>query len=86
MKVDSDQHEKILQLINVGKKEGAKLCTGGGRKGDRGYYVQPTVFADVQDNMTIARDEVISVDSSRDSLKKKWCDRGKLVEVVELMF
>ena len=64
MKVDSDQHEKILQLINVGKKEGAKLCTGGGRKGDRGYYVQPTVFADVQDNMTIARDEVISVDNS----------------------
>ena len=59
--IDDVQREKILNLIDVGKKEGAKLCTGGGKMGDRGYYVQPTVFADVKDNMTISREEVTSL-------------------------
>lgn len=49
---------KILSLIDAGKKEGAKLCTGGSRIGTRGYFVQPTVFADVQDNMRIAKEEI----------------------------
>lgn len=48
-----------MDLIKSGKKEGAKLCTGGERVGDKGYFIQPTVFADVQDNMRIAREEVI---------------------------
>lgn len=52
--------EKILSLINSGKQDGAKLCAGGGRFGDRGYFVQPTVFADVDENMRIAQEEVIS--------------------------
>ena len=45
-------------MIDSGKSEGAKLVQGGGRVGEKGYYVAPTVFADVKDNMTIARDEV----------------------------
>lgn len=49
---------KILQYIQLGKKEGAKLLTGGDRIGKTGYYVEPTVFADVNDDMTIAREEV----------------------------
>lgn len=56
--VDKEQFGKIMNLIDVGRKEGAKLCTGGDRVGDRGYYVQPTVFADVQDDMTIATEEI----------------------------
>lgn len=56
--MDSDQLSKILELINSGKKEGAKLTVGGDRVGDKGYFVAPTVFADVQDNMRIAREEV----------------------------
>ena len=56
--VDEDQFKKILALIDTGKREGAKLLTGGQRYGDRGYFIQPTVFADVKDEMTIAREEV----------------------------
>eukprot|EP00198_Chlamydomonas_reinhardtii_P001619 XP_001690955.1 aldehyde dehydrogenase [Chlamydomonas reinhardtii] len=56
--VDDDQFKKILSYIDSGKRQGAKLMTGGGRKGDRGYYVEPTVFADVKDDMKIAREEI----------------------------
>jgi aldehyde dehydrogenase (NAD+) len=56
--IDKEQMEKILALIESGKKEGAKLCTGGAKLGDKGYFVQPTVFSDVQDNMKIATEEI----------------------------
>lgn len=51
---------KILSMIDAGKSEGAKLVQGGGRMGEKGYFVAPTVFADVQDNMKIATEEVSS--------------------------
>lgn len=58
--VDQEQLSKILSLIDSGKKEGAKLVAGGKRyEGLPGYFVEPTVFADVKDNMTIAREEVL---------------------------
>ena len=47
-----------MSLIDSGKTEGAKLVTGGNRHGDEGYFIQPTVFADVQDGMRIAEEEV----------------------------
>ena len=47
-----------MGFIESGKKEGAKLLTGGKRHGTKGYFVEPTVFADVQDNMTIAKEEI----------------------------
>ena len=56
--IDSTQMNKILGLIEKGQKEGAKLLTGGKRHGNKGYFVQPTVFADVNDDMTIAREEI----------------------------
>lgn len=63
---------KILHLIDSGKKQGAKLVAGGSRHGDKGYFVQPTVFADVKDYMTIANEEVrnmtFEVNSCRFSL------------------
>ena len=43
---------------NAGKKEGAKLLSGGKRVGDRGYFIEPTVFADVKDEMKIAQEEI----------------------------
>jgi len=45
-------------MIESGKKQGASLVTGGSRIGNKGYFVQPTVFADVKDDMTIAKEEV----------------------------
>lgn len=56
--IDGEQLGKIMDLVESGKKEGAKLCTGGNKTGDKGFYMQPTVFADVQDHMRIATEEV----------------------------
>jgi len=56
--VDQDQFNKVMGYIETGKKENAKLLAGGNRVGDKGYFIEPTVFADVQDNMTIAREEI----------------------------
>ena len=58
LQIDRAQFEKILGLIEVGKKEGARMHCGGSRHGDKGLFVQPTVFSDVTDDMTIAREEV----------------------------
>jgi aldehyde dehydrogenase (NAD+) len=59
--VNKAQYEKIQGLIRKGVDEGARVVTGGaGRAGDRdkGYYVKPTVFGDVSNDMTIAREEI----------------------------
>jgi len=56
--VDEDQFKKVMGFIESGKKQGAKLVAGGNRVGDRGYFIEPTVFADVQDNMQIAQEEI----------------------------
>lgn len=56
--VDKEQFDKILGYISSGKSEGAKLAVGGSRHGDKGYFIQPTVFADVSDDMKICREEI----------------------------
>ena len=56
--IDRAQFDKVLSLIAAGQKEGAKLECGGQRLGDRGYFIQPTVFSGVTDSMTIAREEI----------------------------
>ncbi|HEY6290720.1 MAG TPA: aldehyde dehydrogenase family protein [Terriglobia bacterium] len=56
--VDDAQFEKVLSYIDAGKKEGAKLVAGGNRVGNRGFFIEPTVFADVKDDMKIAREEI----------------------------
>lgn len=54
------QRERVEGYLEAGRKEGARVVTGGGRpKGlDRGWFVQPTVFADVDNSMKIAREEI----------------------------
>src|SRR5215470_7583509 len=56
--VDEAQFDKVMGYIESGRQEGAKLICGGNRVGDRGYFIQPTVFADVNDDMKIAREEI----------------------------
>lgn len=56
--IDDEQFHKIMDLIESGKKEGAKLEIGGTRIGDKGYFIAPTVFSNVQDNMRIAKEEI----------------------------
>lgn len=52
------QFETTMGYIAKGKEEGAKLVAGGERMQDKGYYVAPTVFADVEQDMTIAKEEI----------------------------
>lgn len=56
--VDQAQFDKIMQYVEYGKQDGASCVTGGNRVGDRGYFVEPTLFANVTDEMRIARDEI----------------------------
>lgn len=56
--VDSIQFDRVMGFIQAGKDEGAKCMTGGKRHGNKGYFIEPTVFSDVQDDMKIATDEI----------------------------
>ena len=56
--VSDEQFQKILGYIDAGRAAGAKVVTGGGRAGDKGYFIQPTVFEGVTNDMKIAREEI----------------------------
>jgi len=56
--VDKIQFDKIMAYIKAGKDEGAKVLLGGDRVGTKGYYVAPTIFSEVTDNMKIAQEEI----------------------------
>ena len=56
--VSEDQLQIVLSYIEKGKAEGARLIAGGARIDRPGAYIQPTIFADVTDEMTIAREEI----------------------------
>ena len=56
--VDKAQFDKIMHYIELGKREGAQCITGGARHGDRGYFIEPTLFDRVEDKMSIAKDEI----------------------------
>ncbi|KAK3736325.1 hypothetical protein QZH41_020791, partial [Actinostola sp. cb2023] len=56
--IDKEQFDKILSLIESGKKDGATLECGGQRHGEKGLFIQPTVFSNVQDDMRIAKEEI----------------------------
>lgn len=56
--VSEEQLAIVLRYIEIGKAEGARLITGGARLDRPGAFVAPTVFADVTDEMTIAREEI----------------------------
>lgn len=60
--VSREQLDRVLSYIDIGKQEGAELLTGGGRvEGDgleNGYYVEPTIFGNVDNSMRIAQEEI----------------------------
>ncbi|XP_019197325.1 PREDICTED: aldehyde dehydrogenase family 2 member B7, mitochondrial-like [Ipomoea nil] len=56
--IDSEQFEKVLRYIRSGKESGATLECGGDRIGSKGYFIQPTIFSDVKEDMVIAQDEI----------------------------
>uniref|UniRef100_A0AAR2KYG5 Aldehyde dehydrogenase domain-containing protein n=1 Tax=Pygocentrus nattereri TaxID=42514 RepID=A0AAR2KYG5_PYGNA len=56
--IDRKQYDKILELIESGRREGARLECGGVPWGQKGLYIQPTVFSEVTDDMRIAKEEI----------------------------
>ncbi|TMW97471.1 hypothetical protein EJD97_005430 [Solanum chilense] len=56
--VDKKQYERVLSYIEHGKREGAKLLTGGNALDRKGYFIEPTIFIDVEDDMKIAKEEI----------------------------
>ncbi|WP_194473961.1 aldehyde dehydrogenase family protein [Bradyrhizobium sp. CCBAU 51753] len=68
--ISEKQMRSILDYVEIGKKEGAQLATGGERVGDRGYFIRPTVFANVAHEMRVSQEEifgpVVSVIKFRD--------------------
>lgn len=57
--INARQYQRVLSYIEKGKEEGARVLLGGGAADiEKGYYVQPTVFMDVNNEMTIAREEI----------------------------
>ncbi|AIJ22326.1 phenylacetaldehyde dehydrogenase StyD [Amycolatopsis methanolica] len=56
--VNKKQQDRVLGYIEKGRAEGARLVAGGARPERPGYFVQPTIFADVDNDMTIAREEI----------------------------
>ncbi|MDX6769295.1 MAG: aldehyde dehydrogenase family protein [Elusimicrobiota bacterium] len=56
--VSAEQKARVLGFVEAGKKEGAQLLAGGGAPEGKGFFVQPTVFGGVKDEMKIAREEI----------------------------
>jgi aldehyde dehydrogenase (NAD+) len=56
--VSQEQLDKVLGYVELGNKQGATLLTGGQRHGKKGFFVEPTVFDNVKDDMAIAKDEI----------------------------
>lgn len=56
--VSKEQFERVMSYIDIGKKEGATCVAGGERFGEKGYFVKPTIFTGVNNDMRIAREEI----------------------------
>lgn len=56
--VSVEQQNRVLGYIEKGLNEGAQLVVGGNKPQEQGYFVSPTIFADVRDEMTIAKEEI----------------------------
>ena len=80
--VSRAQYEKVLSCIDIARTEGARLVLGGGPPQDAqlagGFFIEPTVFADVRPDMRIAREEVFGPVLS----VFRWRDEAQLLEAV----
>jgi acyl-CoA reductase-like NAD-dependent aldehyde dehydrogenase len=56
--ISAEQEERVRGYIDTGRSEGAELVTGGEKRGDEGWFVEPTLFSATSDDLTIAREEI----------------------------
>lgn len=75
--VDKAQFDKIMSYVDKGREEGATCVTGGQRVGDKGFFIEPTIFDNVKDDMAIAKEEifgpvlsVLTFDDKEDMIKR----------------
>jgi betaine-aldehyde dehydrogenase len=80
--ISKTQFDRVMSYIESAKSEGARLVTGGGRPSDpklaKGFYIEPTVFADVKPTMRIAREEIFGPVVG----VFKWSDEATMFEQV----
>lgn len=80
--VSAGHMSRVLDFIRTGTEEGARLVHGGGRPKDpalqRGYFVEPTIFADVAPHMRIAREEIFGPVAA----VMKWSDEAEMLRIV----
>lgn len=80
--ISQDQLDKVARYVDIGKKEGARIVVGGNRATGaslaKGFYFEPTVFADVKPDMRIAREEIFGPVLS----VLKWRDEDEMFDVV----
>jgi acyl-CoA reductase-like NAD-dependent aldehyde dehydrogenase len=74
--ISQEQLDRVQHYVALGRAEGAELVLGGGRHGESGYFHEPTIFAGVDNRMTIAREEIfgpvmsiIPFDSEEDAVR-----------------
>src|SRR5215510_4918446 len=58
--VSKEQHERVLGYIEKGVREGGEVLAGGGRQGDKGYFVQPTIFKNCGSASTLYKEESLA--------------------------
>jgi phenylacetaldehyde dehydrogenase len=56
--VSQEQFDRVTSFLEQGRQDGARALTGGGRFGDKGYFVEPTVFVDCKPEFSIVREEI----------------------------
>src|SRR4030095_8078242 len=56
--VSREQHDRVLGYIEKGLREGGEVLTGGGRHGEKGYFVQPTIFKNCGPASTLYKEEI----------------------------
>jgi betaine-aldehyde dehydrogenase len=80
--ISKTQYDRVMGFIDAAKREGARLINGGGRPADpalaKGFYIEPTVFADVTPAMRIAREEIFGPVLS----VLQWSDESEMLAEV----
>ncbi|XP_070767334.1 retinaldehyde dehydrogenase 3 isoform X2 [Enoplosus armatus] len=87
--IDRRQFDKIMGLIESGRKEGARLEYGGAAVGEKSLFIQPTIFSEVKDHMRIAKEEIFgpvqcifSFESQQEVIERANGSRYGLVSAV----
>jgi betaine-aldehyde dehydrogenase len=80
--ISKAHHERVMNYIETSKREGARLVTGGKRPSDpalaNGYFIEPTIFADMRPDMTIAQEEIFGPVMA----VFRWRDEDEMFDIV----